>query len=201
MRDLVISMEIPNKLRPLVGFLERLDGRATLDELQGLLESLDVTRDDLEPFCVFSESGYKRNRVAHSAWYDLIVLCWRSGQGSHIHDHAGSACSFKVIEGVVTETGFSLIEDQGTDGKLVEPTLSRDFPAGSVCVAADGDIHQVVNRQGEGRDLVTVHVYSPLLEMTTYELAPYVRLAGGGSGRFVEVHPSGRTVRSGLVGR
>ena len=189
-----MALDIPDKLRPVVGFLERLNGGATLDELEVLLRSLDISREDLGASCGFSAGGYQRNRIGSNGNYELAVVCWRNGQGSHIHDHAGSACAFKVIEGVATETGFRVVETADGEGRFVEPTLSRDYPVGTVCVAEDREIHQVVNRQGEGRDLVTLHIYSPLLEMTTYELAPYIRLAGGGSGCFVEVHSSGRTV-------
>jgi cysteine dioxygenase len=188
---------IPEKLRPAAGFLDRLSGGASLDELEMLLRSIDVSREDLGASCGFSEGGYQRNRIGFSENYEMVVVCWRNGQGSHIHDHTGSACAFKIIEGVATETGFRVVETEDGEGRFVEPTLSRDYPVGTVCVAADQEIHQVVNRQGEGHDLVTLHIYSPMLNMTTYKLAPYVRQAGGGSGRFVEVHSNGRTVIAG----
>lgn len=185
-----MQSEIPEKLRPVVGYLERLSGGAELEELEQLLRSLSVTREDLEPVCCFNPQGYRRNRIAFNDNFELVVVCWRQGQGSHIHDHAGSTCAFKVIEGVATETGFKRV---GGDD-YVEPTLSRDYAQGSVCCAEDREIHQVVNRQTDGKDLITLHIYSPLLEMQTYQLAPYVRLASGGSGRFVHVCKDGRTV-------
>lgn len=41
---------------------------------------------------------YTRNLVERgNGRYNLIVLCWDSGQGSSIHDHAGSHCFMKVL--------------------------------------------------------------------------------------------------------
>lgn len=40
---------------------------------------------------------YTRNLVDEgNGRYNLIVLCWDSGQGSGIHDHADSHCFMKV---------------------------------------------------------------------------------------------------------
>ncbi len=43
---------------------------------------------------------------------------------------------------------------------------------GYVCAAEDSDIHQVANMQAAGKDLVTLHIYSPpIVRMNTYEYA------------------------------
>lgn len=36
--------------------------------------------------------------------FNLIVLAWTEGQGSPIHDHAGSHCVMKVLDGQLSET-------------------------------------------------------------------------------------------------
>ena len=41
---------------------------------------------------------YTRNLVDRgNGRYNLIVLCWDSGQGSSIHDHGDSHCFMKVL--------------------------------------------------------------------------------------------------------
>jgi cysteine dioxygenase len=43
------------------------------------------------------------------------------------------------------------------------------MPEGYVCAAEDADIHQVVNMQAPGQDLITLHIYStPIVKMNTY---------------------------------
>jgi cysteine dioxygenase len=94
--------------------------------------------------------------VKETPWYELVVLCWRSGQRTPIHDHQGSSCAFKVIEGVASETRFVR-----TDSGLICPAGTKRLEAGYVCAAWDSDIHQVANLELVGKDLVTLHIYSP----------------------------------------
>ena len=148
-------------LQALVQYLDSLDSRADLEILAGLLERLDVTRADLKPACIFDHNAYRRNTIKRSDWYELVALCWHSGQRTPIHDHRGSSCGFRVIEGVATETRFAR-----TPSGLICPMRTDRLEAGYVCAAADADIHQVLNAEAEGTDLVTLHIYSP--PMTRY---------------------------------
>ena len=98
--------------------------------------------------------------------YQALILCWRKGQRSPIHDHTGSSCGVRVLEGTATETSFA----QTPDG-YVYATGSRELPPGAVCGSQDADIHQVSNLQPGDADLITLHVYSPpLLHMGMYSL-------------------------------
>jgi cysteine dioxygenase len=115
---------------------------------------------------VFGDDGYRRNLVTNGRWYDLLVLCWRSGQRSPIHDHANSVCAFKVLTGICSETVYGF----GPSGQ-VYPLHTVDQPEGSIVATQDADTHQVSNLQPWGTDLVTVHIYSPALEaMKTYSI-------------------------------
>jgi cysteine dioxygenase len=159
---------VPQKLRPLVAYLEGLDGPADLEALRRILEQLELSRADLEEACQFDEGSFRRNPLLVTKECQLLLLCWRPGQRSSIHDHGGSACAFKVVEGTATEVRFRRVE--GTD-LVRRDTLSR-LGSGTVCCAADADIHQVANHGGPGEDLITLHLYSPPLRMNVYrELA------------------------------
>ncbi|MFM9997117.1 MAG: cysteine dioxygenase [Phycisphaerales bacterium] len=153
------------KLAELIGYLDSLTGRANLDVLSRLLAKLAVTRTDVEPACRFGVKGYKRNTVSASAHYELLAICWRSGHCTPIHDHRGVSCAFKIVEGVGTEIRFTL-----TESGLICPSVVNAMPPGYICAADDADIHQVANMQAPGRDLVTLHIYSPpITKMHTYE--------------------------------
>lgn len=154
------------RLEPLVRYLDALRDRAPLPELVDRLKRLDVTCDDVMPFVRFSEKAYSRNLVRGGSWYNVLVLCWKNGQRSPIHDHAGSTCAVRVLRGTLTETRF----DFSPNG-LVVAAGSRDCPPGAVVGSQDDDLHQVSNLQAGDADLVTLHVYSPpLLTMGTYSL-------------------------------
>ena len=46
-----------------------------------------------------------------------MLLCWEKGQKSPIHDHSGSNCWVKVLDGQVEESLYDLAED-GVTTKL-----------------------------------------------------------------------------------
>jgi len=146
--------------------LDRHPRRVPLPELVRRLEELDMDLEEVGDYVRFSPDHYQRNLMHAGRGFHALILCWRSGQRSPIHDHRGSSCGVRILKGTVTETLF-----ERTAGGLVYPTRTRELAAGSVCGSQDGDIHQVSNLQPPGHDLITLHVYSPpLLVMGTYSL-------------------------------
>jgi cysteine dioxygenase len=119
----------------------------------------------------FSDQQYLRNLVHEGRHYHVLVLCWRSGQRSPIHNHAGSTCGMRVLQGAATETIFEFAPCQ-----LVRPLRSQEIPEGKIIASQDADTHQVSNLQARGRDLITLHIYSPpLLRMDSYSMTePHV---------------------------
>ena len=162
----MVAHTLPANLETLLKRLDALTKRATVEELQEWLLEADVTLDDVRPFVRFGERNYLRNLVRGGAWYHLLVICWRSGQRSPIHNHAQSTCGLKVLTGTVTETNF----DFAPCG-LIKPTGSIELEVGKTTATQDEQIHQISNLQPEGEDLITLHIYSPpLLRMATYSL-------------------------------
>lgn len=158
-------------LETLWQYLDGLEGRASLDELTAHLAEADIGCEDLEEFVRFSDEHYSRNLVRSSPWYYALVLCWKNGQRSPIHNHAGSSCGVRVLRGTLTETFFEFAPNGA-----VKATFSRDCPLGSILGSADDDMHQVSNLQAGDADLVTLHVYSPpLLFMDTFSLTDRTR--------------------------
>jgi cysteine dioxygenase len=158
-------------LEPLFRYLDRLRGRPPLAELTAAVAGLDVAYEDLAPWAVFSDRGYTRNLVHGGDGYHVLVLCWKNGQRSPIHDHAGSSCCVRVLRGTLTETRFAFAPNGH-----VKALSSQDYPAGAVISSEDTDLHQVSNLQPGTAELVTLHVYAPPLRfMGTYSLTDRVR--------------------------
>jgi len=146
--------------------LDAIAGRLPLPAILDWLQGLNLTVDELSSYLIFRPERYVRNLLRARPDYQALVLCWRNGQRSPIHNHRGSNCGVKVLRGVATETLF----ERAPNG-LIYATASRDLPAGKVCASADEDVHQISNLQAGGTDLVTLHVYSPpLLRMDIFEL-------------------------------
>ena len=157
---------IPGELTDLITYLDSLSERANVEQLRRLLTENTSTLESLASFVEFGELTYRRNLIKQSAWYELLCICWKSGQRSPIHDHAQSTCGLKIINGVATETVF-----ESTDCGQIKAVSSTDYQVGNVCSSQDADVHQVSNLQGPGNNLVTLHIYSPPIRcMDTYSL-------------------------------
>jgi cysteine dioxygenase len=153
-------------LSELIAFLDGLHERAPLPQLMAELAELRVDCEELGKHVRFSDQQYARNLVRKGPWYHLLALCWKNGQRSPIHDHAGSTCGVRVLRGVLTETTF----DFAPNGH-VKAIGSRELTAGQVCGTQDDDLHQISNLQAGNADLVTLHVYTPpLLWLGTYSM-------------------------------
>jgi len=158
-------------LDALCDYLERLNGRAPLEELAAELGRTDVEANHVAEFIRFADRGYTRNLMRAGPWYNVLVLCWKNGQRSPIHDHAGSSCAVKILRGTATETVF----DYAPNGHIWA-TGSRQHRPGTVIGSQDSDLHQISNLQPGNADLVTLHIYSPpLMWMGTYSLTDTVR--------------------------
>src|SRR5215218_5096896 len=93
--------------------VERLKGMGeppAFEELDALLAGVEVGAEELRPHVSFKEATYARHRVHLGEHAELLVLCWRPGQRTPIHDHAGSYGAVKVLRGVMWETLFEIGE-------------------------------------------------------------------------------------------
>ena len=72
--------------------LDRVDQPLALPDILVWLRELPLTLDDFSGYLIFSPDRYVRNPLHDGAAYQALVLCWRNGQRSPIHDHRGSSC-------------------------------------------------------------------------------------------------------------
>jgi cysteine dioxygenase len=142
-----------------LSLLENTEGSLPLRALVALMKELEVDRETLGEAVRFDPEHYRRNLLHVGPYHAALVLCWAPGQKSPIHDHVGSACGVRVVEGTVTERRLTL--DSG--GGLREAGTSS-LGKGGVCGSFDGDIHEVRN-DAEDEALITLHVYTPPLSV------------------------------------
>ena len=141
-------------------------GRIPLGSLRSWLEATAITFADVQTWLRFHPDHYVRNLMFAGPAFQALVLCWRNGQRSPIHDHHGSSCAVKVLKGCASETVF----DRAANG-MIFPTHTHHLEEASITASQDDDIHQMSNLQPGRADLVTLHIYSPpLLSMNTYSL-------------------------------
>ena len=146
----------------LKGLVERLETLAPEDlapeSVLELLSGWEVPESSLRPFVNFREDKYARNLVHRSTLFDVIVLCWKPGQATPIHDHSGQCGWVRVLRGKMRERLFAL-----GDSRL-DCTSTGVVTAGPTVVGVDREraIHALDNPLDEGahEDAVTLHLYS-----------------------------------------
>ncbi len=147
-------------------WMDRFEEKIPLEAIESKIRGLDIDVDQVREYVRFSGERYQRNMLHSGAMAHALILCWRNGQRSPIHDHRGSSCGVRVLQGVATETLFA----RSANG-LVYPVATSELPDGSVTGSHDDEMHQLSNLQPGDADLVTLHVYSPpLMVMGTYSL-------------------------------
>jgi len=145
-------------LASLVERIASLERLPALQDLDGWMRDVCVSPDELRPHVGFKEGTYARHRVFLCDHAELLVLCWRPGQRTPIHDHDGSFGVVRVLQGVMWETLFEMDAERGLAYKA-----SREWTPGCVTGADVPDIHQLGNPDVSGQDLVTLHLYAPPL--------------------------------------
>lgn len=114
----------------------------------------------------FLDDEYARNLVLRTPHFELLVLCWRPGQLSTIHDHGGALNAIRVHSGELTSRVFRPAAGVTSGGGPVELVSEERVCPGDPLVGVDrGGIHQLADDSGV--PLVTVHVYAPALTTLT----------------------------------
>ncbi len=132
---------------------------------ENVLEFLRTNRVEcstLEPYTYFSAEHYTRNLIFRSPLFELLAICWESGQKSAIHNHRDQSCWMAMAYGKVQVHNFKLISKDPASHFCKLRSSSRflietDSPQE---VDPEEPIHQVLNLASFGTRAVTLHVYS-----------------------------------------
>jgi len=145
-------------LPALIRTLESQKAVPELHQIFDWLREVNISEDELAPYVAFKEANYWRHRVFRNEFIEMLVLCWRPGHRTPIHDHNGSHGGVKIQEGRLWETIFVYDETKGLEYKS-----GRELSAGAVTGSEVPDIHQLGNPDVSEQDLITIHVYAPPL--------------------------------------
>ena len=109
-----INAEVSQTPNPLDGssftfskLVEKLNSQTNppaLEELNSWLATVEISQLDLKPYLGFKEGNYWRHRVCRNDAVEMLIICWRPGQRTPIHDHNGSHGVVRVQQGVMWET-------------------------------------------------------------------------------------------------
>jgi predicted metal-dependent enzyme (double-stranded beta helix superfamily) len=140
----------------------------THERLMHLASRLRLSDELVANRIAFAREAYARNLVCRTPFFELLVLCWRPGQESTIHDHAGALNAIRVLSGELTSRTFGRTSGaRAGEGPVVQDGEERVTQDAHMVGLDRNGIHQLANTSES--DLITVHVYAPaLMELNVY---------------------------------
>ena len=132
-----------------------------------------VSPDSLAPYLYYARSHYTRNLVYKSDLFEVIAICWESGQVSRIHNHRGQNCWMSAPIGRLRVQNFRVADRDAAHAKCrLIPTDAYDMDAAHPAVVAPEEpVHQVLNLPEFGARATSLHIYSyPYSSCEVYQL-------------------------------
>ncbi|HUO36134.1 MAG TPA: cysteine dioxygenase family protein [Candidatus Acidoferrum sp.] len=127
----------------------------------------------LTPYLFYARSHYTRNLVYKCDLFEVIAICWESGQVSRIHNHRGQNCWMAAPIGRLRVQNFRVSDRDASNGKChLIPTDAYDMDATHPAVVQpDEPVHQVLNLPEFGQRSTSLHIYSyPYSSCEVYQL-------------------------------
>ena len=135
--------------------------------IQDYLSSTLIIPKSLNRYVKYREDRYARYLVHKNAIYEILVICWGTGQSAPIHGHEGQYCWARVETGTLRFTNYREISET----PLVLEQLTEPVVANDGYLDGPADIHSVENLVEFGEPAASLHVYyRPFAECDVYDL-------------------------------
>ena len=145
----------------------------TNERVHEYLRAHPVEPSTLAPYLLYEKTHYTRNLIQRTALYELLAICWESGQLSRIHNHAGQRCWMAVPVGRLAVQNYEIVTIDARAGRCELRAADRVLmdPEHPAHVEAERPIHAVLNLAEYGERAVSLHVYSkPYDRCLVYQL-------------------------------
>jgi cysteine dioxygenase len=134
----------------------------TVPTVHGFLQNFPLEPSSLEPYLFYARTHYTRNLVYKCELFEVMTICWDSGQGSTIHNHRGQNCWMATPIGRLRIQNFRMSARDASQGKCqLIPTNYVDMDAEHPAVVDPKEpVHSVTNLAEFGARATSVHIYS-----------------------------------------
>jgi cysteine dioxygenase len=132
--------------------------------IKAIMEAYDATGDDWQEYQSWHlDKNYSRTLIAtDDKMFTLMLLCWKPGKYSAIHDHSGVQCHLRVVQGQVEEVQYEMPNDGEVDSgsvDMVQMSASTLVPGEVGFINDSIGLHKIGNPTEEKS--VTLHLYTP----------------------------------------
>ncbi len=130
--------------------LNQIEDFNNYEELYNLIYNYDS--DDYKEFIKYSPIHYNKIFLYSCYKFDLVLICWKRGQTTQIHDHPDYCCILKLLEGTLIEEDFK----NNVDTLKIYDT--KILKSGSISSKKQNEIvHRIIPLEGS----VSLHLYIP----------------------------------------
>jgi predicted metal-dependent enzyme (double-stranded beta helix superfamily) len=139
-------------------FTENSDWESRKEKITHTLSNINLPSAEIDPYVFFhGNCPYTRNVIATDQEnYNLLMLCWKTGGASKIHNHPCDGCFIRPLIGAITESIYEIDEETNS----ITPTDVRYYCENQVSYMSDslGLLHKVGNASNE-IEAITLHLY------------------------------------------
>ncbi|KAI9298535.1 cysteine dioxygenase type I [Neoconidiobolus thromboides FSU 785] len=158
--------------------------KVNVKKIQKLMENYQSNSSDWEKYAHFDNNKYTRNLVDDgNGEFNLIVLAWNNGQKSPIHDHAGSHCIMKILDGELQEQLYEWPEESSAQTECCRKMNNYKntvYSKDQVTYMHDNlGLHRVANYNSD-KPALSLHLYTPPIKQAiTFQEDSGAKRSGG----------------------
>lgn len=121
-----------------------------------------IETDSIQKFLFWSPDFYTRNLIYKDDRFEMMAICWESGQVSRVHNHNDQRCWMTVPIGRLKGQNFAVDEIDESRGycKLRETDAFEMSDCLAAKVELEEPIHQILNLAEFNDRAVSIHIYS-----------------------------------------
>lgn len=145
------------------------------EELTKLVSKYELKPKDWAKYVHYDKMRYTRNLISIGSGnrFGLMILAWGPGQRSPIHDHDGSHCIMRVLEGSLVETLYnkegskeasSSDSDTSMSAPKYEKTRETVLSTGQTAYIHDKIGWHRVSNPSMSVSAISLHLYAPPIE-------------------------------------
>lgn len=136
------------------------------DEIGAYLSETLVEPASLESYLSYCEDRYTRHLIHKEKAFELLVICWGSGQKAPIHGHEGELCWARVERGQLRFANYHLVSQEPVRLERIDEPVD----GGAGFLDGPAEIHSVENPTDFGTNAASLHLYSkPYSECDIYD--------------------------------
>jgi cysteine dioxygenase len=138
------------------------DERFVCEPVYDYLNENPIDADSIHKYMFWSPNFYTRNLIYKDDRFEMMAICWESGQVSRIHNHCDQRCWMTVPIGRLKGQNFAIEKIDESKGycKLPETDAFEMAECLAAKVELEEPIHQILNLPEYEDRAVSIHIYS-----------------------------------------